>query len=256
MLENKLALIMPAAGNGSRFAKLGHETLKPLLELEGRPFFWWAAESVRRVADLRQMIFVVQQAHVRAFAIDQKIKRYYPDATVVPVAHATSGAAETANIGIEALHAPGAVAINDCDHAFICPRLPSLLAALHASMDGALMCFRSADPAYSYVKLGLNHEVTGTVEKQVVSPFAIAGCYLFARSETFHQVYARYRQECRYSELFLSGMFNLLAQDHSDIGMLELERHCSFGTPEEKAAISPEVFAPFLAWKGTGHADQ
>ena len=256
MLENKLALVMPAAGYGSRFAKLGYDVPKPLLELEGRPFFWWATESVRRVADLRQMVFVVQQEHVKAFAIDQKIKSYYPDATVVPITHCTSGAAETAKIGVDALRLPGAVAINDCDHAFICPRLPELLAALQASMDGALMCFRSADPAYSYLKLGLNHEVTGTVEKQVASPFAIAGCYLFARSERFQALYARYRQECRYSELFLSGMFNLLAQDHSKIGMLELERHCSFGTPKEKNAISPDVFAPFLAWKGASHADQ
>lgn len=256
MLDDKIALVMPAAGCGSRFAKLGADMPKPLLELEGRPFFWWAAESVRRVAELRQMVFVVQQAHVKDFGIDQKIKSYYPDATVVAISQRTSGAAETAKIGIDALRSPGTVAINDCDHAFICPQLVQLLAALRTSMEGALLCFRSADPAYSYLKLGLDHEVIGTVEKQVASPFAIAGCYLFARSERFHALYERYRQECRYSELFLSGMFNLLAKDHSEIGMLELERHCSFGTPEEKNAVSREVFAPFLAWKGSGHADQ
>ncbi|MDQ3059742.1 MAG: NTP transferase domain-containing protein [Pseudomonadota bacterium] len=248
-MQNKIALVIPAAGRGSRFAKVGENRPKPLLELEGRPFFWWAVESVRRAAELRQLIFVVLQEHVTEFSIDQEIRNYYPDATVIAISGTTGGAAETAKIGIEGLKVPGAVAVNDCDHAFICPGFSGLIKALQGSMEGALMCFRSTDPAYSYLKLGLNHEVIGTVEKQVASPFAIAGCYLFASSERFHALYDHYRQVCPYRELFLSGMFNLLAQRHSEIGMLELERHCSFGTPEEKTSLSREMLAPFLAWK-------
>lgn len=248
-MKNELALIVPAAGRGSRFAKFRQHQPKPLIELEGRPFFWWAVESVRRMTTLRQIVFVVLEEHVKNFAIDEKIKNYYPDATVVPIPHVTSGAAETAKIGIEALRSPGMVTINDCDHAFIGHDVPAMLKALQGSMEGALMCFRSSDPAYSYLKLGLNGEVVGTVEKQVASPFAIAGCYLFAESERFHEVYEEYRKVCPYGELFLSGMFNLLAKNHSEIGVLELERHCSFGTPEEKSKISKEIFAPFLAWK-------
>lgn len=248
-MPNDLALIIPAAGCGSRFAKQGINMPKPLLELEGRPFFWWAAESVRRVADLRQIIFVVLQEHKDEFAIDRKIKSYYPDATVLAIPGPTSGAAETAKIGMEALKLPGAVAINDCDHVFVCPGLAAILKSFQGPMEGALMCFRSADPAYSYLKLGPDQRVAGTVEKQVVSDFAIAGCYLLAQSERFHGVYEQYRQSCPYSELFLSGIFNLLAENYSSIGMIELERHCSFGTPQEQSKISSEMFAPFLAWK-------
>lgn len=248
-MKNKPALIIPAAGRGSRFVKHGAVKPKPLLELQGRPFFWWAVESVRRVTDLRQMVFVVLQEHMEDFAIDRKIKSYYPDATVVAISQVTRGAAETARIGMEALKEPGIVAVNDCDHAFICPDFPLMLESLDGGIEGALICFRSSDPAYSYLKLGLNHEVTGTVEKQVASFFAIAGCYLLAESGKFYGVYDDYCEACPYSELFMSGIFNLMAQKHSKIGMLEVERHCSFGTPEEYKKISPEVFAPFLEWK-------
>lgn len=245
----KPALIMLAAGRGSRFAKLGIYQPKPLIDIEGRPFFWWATESVRRVADLRQMVFVVLQEHVDQFSIDQKIKNYYPDATVVVIPDITSGAAETAKIGIEALQVPGAVAINDCDHAFISHGFPEILQALQGGMAGALMCFRSADPAYSYLRFNLKNEIAGTVEKQVASPFAIAGCYLLANAEKFGDIYKNYQRACPYSELFLSGIFNILIQGDSKIGLLELEKHCSFGTPEEQAIITRELFSPFLSWK-------
>lgn len=248
-MENKLALIIPAAGRGSRFAKLDGYKPKPLIELEGRPFFWWAVESVRRVVELRQIVFVVLDEHIADFSIDKKIKSYYPSATIVSIPEVTSGAAETAKIGMAALNSGGIVAINDCDHAFICPTLPDLLKKLDDSMEGALMCFRSSDPAYSYLKLGLNQEVVGTVEKQVASPFAIAGCYLFADSNRFNEFYDLYKEVCPYKELFLSGIFNLIAKNNSSLGMLELERHCSFGTPEELGKISRELFSPFLTWK-------
>ena len=247
-MSNELALIVPAAGRGSRFAKLGFSDPKPLLELHGRPFFWWAVESVRRVVPTRQIIFVVLQEHIDDFAIDQKIRACYPDATVIALADVTSGAAETAALGMAALAAPGPVAINDCDHAFICPELAKVVQALQVDTEAALMCFRSASPAYSYASLGSDGRVTGTAEKQVISPFAIAGCYLFADAGRFQELYESYRQTCPYNELFLSGVFNLAAERRLPIGMIEVERHCSFGTPEELEAVSPQVFAPYLAW--------
>jgi dTDP-glucose pyrophosphorylase len=248
-LENELALVIPAAGRGSRFSRLGIREPKPLIDLAGRPFFWWAVESVRRFVPLRQLIFVVLEEHVTEFSIDKVIKGFYPWATIVEIPDVTAGAAETARIGLSALNLRGPVAINDCDHSFMAESLPATVLALGHDLDGALMCFRSASPAYSYARLNSRHQVVGTVEKQVVSSFAIAGCYLFADSEKFCELYDRYRRECPYAELFVSGMFNLLAVGQAKIGMLELERHCSFGTPEEQLLLSAENFAPFLPWK-------
>ena len=248
-MSNQLALIVPAAGRGSRFARLGFAEPKPLIELHGRPFLWWAVESVRRVVGLRQLVFVVLQEHIDAFAIDRKIRAYYPEATVLALADVTSGAAETAALGMKVLQGPGPVAFNDCDHAFVCPALAGVVQALQTDKEAALMCFRSGSAAYSYARLGPDGGVIGTVEKQVASPFAIAGCYLFASAGRFAELYEGYRQSCPYDELFLSGLFNLAAERRLPIGMVEVERHCSFGTPEELEAVTREAFAPYLDWK-------
>lgn len=226
-------MVMPMAGRGSRFSRQGVTQPKPLVMLAGRPFFWWATESLRRAASVREMVFVVLEEHVREFAIDQRVLELYPDARLVALPQVTSGAAETAMIGVQALRGEGAVAINDSDHAFASPELGGTIESLGASSDAALLCFRSTNPAYSYARLGQEGAVVGTVEKQPVSPYAIAGCYLFADPALFLDVYEDYRLDCPYEELFVSGIYNRLASEGRRIDMVLAAHHVSFGTPEE-----------------------
>ena len=48
---SKLHLILPMAGRGSRFFKNGFVCPKPLIEINGKPFFYWAARSVEKFVD-------------------------------------------------------------------------------------------------------------------------------------------------------------------------------------------------------------
>lgn len=244
-----IALVMPMAGRGSRFANEGESLPKPLIDLHGRPFFWWATESVRRQVPLRELVYVVLDEHRRLFDIERRIHALYPEAHIVSLSDVTSGAAETALVGIQALHTPGPVAVNDCDHAFICPAVADIVTQLGRGLDGALMCFRSDSPSYSYAE---THPDTGlvshTVEKKVVSPFAIGGCYYIGDGRQFQDLYRDYVDSCPYQELFMSGIFNLMIERGGAIGKVEAHRHCSFGTPEEFRQVTSERFAPFLKW--------
>lgn len=237
-----LALVVPMAGRGSRFRQGGRATPKPLIELAGRPFFAWAVDSVRRVVPVREMVFVVLQEHVDDFDIAERVRARYPEARVVAIPEVTAGAAETAAVGIAALRTPGPFAVNDCDHAFLAEGLGDVAGALAGSgAAGALLGFRATSPAYSYVRLAADGSVAGTVEKQVVSPFAIAGCYLFADRAAFAGQFERYRAECPYGELFLSGVYNTIVAGGGRVLFHELARHVSFGTPDELARVAPDA---------------
>lgn len=228
------ALVMPMAGRGSRFSAIGMDMPKPLIDLHGKPFFWWAVESLRRSVPLREMVFVVLQEHCERYGIDERIRAFYREARIVPVAEVTSGAAETAAIGLKEVATTGPVAVNDCDHAFHSDMLVDMARRFNQGQaDAALMCFRSDNPAYSYAAVGEDGRVTGTVEKKVVSPFAIAGCYLFAKPTVFLDAFGRYREQCPYDELFVSGIYNLLAEEHKTLLKADMQQHWSFGTPEE-----------------------
>lgn len=247
--DGGLALVMPMAGRGSRFRVGGRATPKPLIELAGRPFFAWAVESVTRAVPVRELVFVVLEEHVREFDIERRIRSFHPSARVVAIPEVTAGAAETAALGVAALETPGPVAVNDCDHAFDAGDLASTVARLGRDADGALVGFRSESPAYSYVRLGPDGAVLGTVEKQVVSPFAIAGCYLFADPAAFAGQFERYRADCPYGELFLSGVYNTMIAEGGRVLFHELPRHVSFGTPDELARVAPDAL-DFMAAPG------
>jgi dTDP-glucose pyrophosphorylase len=240
------------AGRGSRFSDSGIEEPKPLIALRGRPFFWWAVESVRREVAVRQMIFVVLEEHCERFDIDRKILEFYPHAEIVKLDAVTAGAAETAKIGIETVRGNGPIAINDCDHAFVCPNLPVVADALQSNASGALLCFRSTSPAYSYLRLDAAGEIIGTVEKKVASPFAIAGCYMFSSASVFSDLYKDYSSTCPYDELFVSGLYDLLVKRDKKLLRVEADHHCSFGTPHEMSLVDEVKFQPYVNWKTQG----
>jgi dTDP-glucose pyrophosphorylase len=228
-----LALVMPMAGKGSRFQRGGVLTPKPLVDLQGHPFFWWAAESVRRAVRVREIVFVVLADHVERFRIDARIRAYYPRAQVIALSEVTSGAAETAAIGVNALTTRGPFAVNDCDHAFLSDGLSALVERLRGRTEGALLGFCAGSPGYSYVQFDGERQVIGTVEKRVVSEFAIAGCYLFADPRRFTERLAEYRHTCPYEEPYLSGVYNDILRAGGEVLFQELARHVAFGTPEE-----------------------
>lgn len=253
----QLSMVMPMAGRGSRFSDAGFKLPKPLIPLFDRPLFWWACESLRRRVPLQEMIFVVLEEHSDDFNLDKIILSYYPEAVIVEIADVTAGAAESAMIGVRHLTSDGPVAINDCDHAFEAGDLAPLLGQLggkkNGGLHGALMCFSSHDPAYSYAELETSSDgrerVIRTVEKKPVSAHAIGGCYFLASSDELNAVYLDYSRYCPYDELFMSGIFNLLIQRDRQVGVLHAGLHRSFGTPDELQGMSAARFAPLLAWR-------
>jgi dTDP-glucose pyrophosphorylase len=244
----QVALVMPMAGRGSRFGKGGVCAPKPLRTLWGRPFFWWATESARRAFDIVETVFVLLQEHVKDFAIQEQIRSVYPDARFVIVPEVTRGAAETAMLGVDALEFSGPLIVNDTDHAFIAAGAESIVDGLEDGISAALLTFHSTNPAYSYARLSEDGDVIGTAEKQVISEDAIAGAYLFADPQTYRRAYQGYQAECRYHEVFISGLYDRLIAAGGRVELCRLEDHISFGTPEELARLAPQTPQPWAAW--------
>ncbi|MBS0451569.1 MAG: NTP transferase domain-containing protein [Proteobacteria bacterium] len=235
----ELNLVMPMAGRGSRFERNGYACPKPLIELHGQPFFAWAVESLASKVALKEISFVVLREHLQNFDLERQIRARYPRAHVVALDEVTSGATETAALGVAAAAFTGPIAVNDCDHAFDASGIAHTLEAMAARQEigGALLGFRSRNPGFSYVEMGDDGLVRATVEKRAVSDFAIAGCYLFRSQQVFLECYETYRRECPYTELFVSGMYNTLVAAGGKVSFQELARHVPFGTPEELAQV-------------------
>ena len=56
-MVNRIHLIMPMGGRGSRFTREGFNLPKPLIEIHGHPFFYWATQSIKKFIDVEKLIF-------------------------------------------------------------------------------------------------------------------------------------------------------------------------------------------------------
>ena len=238
----KIHLIMPMAGGGSRFLEKGFNVPKPLIEIHGKPFFYWATHSVLQNIKCIDVTFVVLEEHVKNFQIDAAIYKFFPNAKIKTVPQILPGAVCTCLEGIKDIGDNSPVIFNDCDHAFSCAALAERLAdEKPLDFGGALVTFESSAPQFSYIKYNDSGEIIGTVEKKVVSNRAICGAYFFSDAALFRKMAEKYFASCSYKEFFISGVYNELFKTGKKISSFDVDFYISFGTPAEyeKAKDSP-----------------
>ena len=242
---SKIHLIMPMAGGGTRFGNRGFDQPKPLIQLHGKPFFYWAVQSVIQFVEAADSIFVVLQEHVERYGIDRQIKQFYPSAVLQVIPRVLNGAVLTCCEGIKAVTDELPILFNDCDHAFYCEQFYDFCRREEfgefGEIDGALLTFTSSNPNYSYVRFDDCGRVIGTVEKMAASSEAICGAYYFRNKQIFIRAVEAYRTKCAYQEFFVSGVYNELARSKQQIVTFPVNDHVSFGTPEEyEAAVADD----------------
>lgn len=231
---DKIHLIMPMGGGGTRFGNKGFNVPKPLIMLRGKPFFYWAAECVRQNVDVKDIEFVVLREHIERFNIDKEILRYYPDAKIHVIPEVLKGAVLTCLEGLKDVEDDSPILFEDCDHAFLSKAIFEYAAKGDFSApDAALLTFESDNPAYSYARFDEAGRVIGTVEKQVVSNEAICGAYYFKNATLFKDASEKYLNNCSYNEFFVSGVYNELVKMGKEVKTFPIDEHISFGTPDE-----------------------
>ena len=116
---NKLHIIMPMAGEGSRFKKEGYIVPKPLLPIDGTYFFNKALSSLDNVVrfyDWVQYTFIVRQEHIDNYNIDKIIKDTVGySSNIIAVEKTTRGAVETCLLAEPYIKWDENIIIMDCD---------------------------------------------------------------------------------------------------------------------------------------------
>ena len=230
----KIHLVMPMAGAGSRFFKNGFIMPKPLIEISGKPFLYWATKSISNFINVKDITFVILEQHIKEFKIDKKIKEYFPESKIVIIPQILNGAVLTCMNGIKEINDDLPIIFNDCDHAFISSEFNSYCKKGEFNeLDGALLTFESNEPKYSFLQMDEEGNVIHTVEKKVVSNHAICGAYYFKNKELFLNCADEYLEKCNYSEYFISGVYNIMAEKKMKIANFQCDIHVPFGTPGE-----------------------
>lgn len=235
-----LHIVMPMAGEGSRFAKAGWATPKPLIELNGQPLFKHAISSVAAEGIPMKYSFIVRQEHIDKYGIDKGIQSFLPEANIFSVMKTTRGAVETCLMAESAIADDDAVIVMDCDLEFRSAKFIEIIRgilaqSLEQAEGGALVSFTSDQPKYSYAEVGDDGLVKRTAEKEVISSHALCGAYFFSTGKRFKQVAHQLLDEPEFKkpEYYVSLLYNYLLTRGEKVYLAPMEEYYSYGTPEE-----------------------
>ena len=91
----KIDIVVPMAGNGSRFSIAGYNLPKPLLDVDGEEMMFRAIESIKPKRHEYRFIFIVQSIHCKLYEIDSRLRNRYPDCFIVTTQKGNNGSAIT-----------------------------------------------------------------------------------------------------------------------------------------------------------------
>lgn len=235
-----LHIIMPMAGEGSRFLKEGFTTPKPLILHKGKTLFQRAISSVDAIEAPKKYSFIVRKEHIEKYDIENKIKKLIPEANVFYVEKTTRGAVETCLLAKNAIDMNDSILIMDCDLEFRSKAynegITDILAKDFKNVDGGmLVSFNASEPRYSYAEVDENNTVIRTAEKEVISNHALCGAYFFSKAESFLNAANALLNEANFSkpEFYVSLLYNYLLKNGETVKLAEMEEYYSYGTPEE-----------------------
>ena len=235
-----LHVIMPMAGEGSRFLKEGWTTPKPLIELNGIPLFKRAIGSVAVEGAPMKYSFIVRKEHIDKYNIDEQIKAILPEANVFFVEKTTRGAVETCLIAESVIDDADGIVVMDCDLEFRSKGYTEgiktiLQQPVEQANGGMLVSFESSEPRYSYAEVDENMIVKRTAEKEVISNHALCGAYFFSTGKGFLSAAHRLLNEPVFTkpEFYVSLLYNYLFANGETVKLATMEDYRSYGTPEE-----------------------
>jgi len=232
---DRLQVVMPMAGLGERFSKAGFTVPKPLIQVDGKPMFVRALDSINSLMTNADLTVVLRKEMDDQWHISAEIKHFFPNAKICLLQGFTNGAAETVSLALETLASNASMLVMDCDIYFKNNEFALAIQETEKfKYDGALISFKSDDSRYSYVKKN-GHIATEVIEKVVISDNAIAGGYFFKTVSLFQFYFHKILKERfhqKQSEIYISNVVQAAISDGKLFKVFPVVFE-SFGTPEE-----------------------
>lgn len=230
--DQKLNVLIPMAGAGSRFAAAGYTFPKPLIEVRDKTMIQTVVDNLNMEANY---IFIVQKDHYEKYNLKSLLSAIKPGCKIVQVEGMTEGAACTTLLARELIDNDHPLIMANSDQ-FVEWNTNEVMYAFNAdSIDGGILTFKANHPKWSYAKLDDNGFVSEVAEKNVISENATVGIYFWKKGSD----YVKYADQMiaandrTNNEFYVCPVFNYAIKDNKKIRIKQIERMWGIGTPED-----------------------
>lgn len=230
-------ILIPMAGLGSRFAKAGYKKPKPFIDVSGKPMIVRVLENLK-YPDAKY-ILVAQWEHLqREKELVEKIEHEF-NAVFVPIEKLSEGTACTVLYARKFINNSTPLLIANSDQIVDIDIATFIDDCKDRELDGSILTFvdEHKDPKWSFAKIDDNGLVKEVKEKEVISPYATVGIYLYSRGSDFvnSAVDMIARNGRVNNEFYTCPTYNYAIKDGLKIGIynIRFNQMHGIGTPED-----------------------
>lgn len=229
-------VIIPAAGEGSRFAKAGWKKPKPFIDVGGQLMLEHVINNVTPTE--ASVTILLRQEHLDAHP---KIAHQLQENghRIISVSRLTEGTASTVLLARRTYDNDQPMMVANADQLVDFNVNAFIEDCIQRKLDGSILVFRdpSMDPKWSFARVDEAGLVLEVAEKKPISDLATVGIYLFAKGKHFvaaalDMLVANDRVN---NEFYTCPVYNYLIRNGARIGVYEVPMGAmsGLGTPED-----------------------
>ena len=226
-------ILIPMAGEGSRFIKEGYTFPKPLIDVSGKPMIQSVVENLDFDATY---IFLVRKEHLEKYEINSLLNVVTNGrAKIIVVDSLTEGAACTALLAKELIDNDEELLIANSDQIVEYSKENFDNLRRLTNTDAVVFTFRAVHPKWSFVKINARGIATEVAEKNPISDIATCGIYYYRKGSDFVN-YAETMIENNIrvnNEFYICPVYNELISAGKMLVPFFVHKMHGLGTPED-----------------------
>jgi len=228
-------IVIPMAGQGSRFVKAGFEKPKPFIDVCGKPMIERVLENLN--LEGARFILIAREDHLkteRAAADDLKQRH---GCEFISVDKLTEGAACTILLACAHINNTDPLLLANSDQIVEMDVAEYIRDSDQRHLDGSILTFYAEHPKWSYARVDEDGLVTEVKEKEPISRHATVGLYYFREGRSFvnSAVEMIVNNDRVNNEFYTAPAYNYAIRAGLKVGIYEIEEIQMFGlgTPED-----------------------
>lgn len=235
-LKQKTNVLIPMAGEGSRFRSVGYDMPKPLIKVNDKSMIELVIDNIGLDA---HYIFVARKEDEDRHNISGHLSLMCKDFTLILQEGKLDGAAKSALLAKDYIDNDSPLIIANSDQYVVWNSKRTIKEFIRSGVDGGILTFFATDSKWSFVKQNKFGFVGAVAEKNAISDEATCGIYYWKTGADF----IKYTNQMISSgnktnnEFYICPVYNEAIKDEKIIKSEKIYEMWGLGTPEDLAVF-------------------
>lgn len=235
MFQKNINIVIPMAGNGSRFSTAGYKDPKPLIDIFGKPMISWVIQNIGIDANY---IFITKKDHYQQYNLESLLKCMVPNCKIIQLDHTTQGAACTVLMAEEYINNDSPLLMANSDQWLDWNSEEFIFNFLVKEKDSDVKVstfISDGSKKWSYVNVDDDNFVNNVKEKDPISEYGTTGIYMWKRGKDFVRCAKKMIDSNKRTnnEFYVAPVINELIEEGGKVTKEECQLFWSLGVPED-----------------------